>query len=121
MKRAYRSKSRHWEHHIGSRLTWLVIALQSVLLLTLWVTPTWQPPPMRLFELVWAWMHRPTFYPLAALIVVGPIASVIAWSCRGRHWRWLVLGWLIFGTLLGGCFSQRVATMARVLWWLVAG
>ena len=120
-KRFYRFKNRHWELHLGSRLTWVVIALQSAMLLTLWVTPTWQPPRVRLFELVWAWMHQPTFYPVAALIVVGPIASVMAWSCRGKHMRWLLLSWVIFIAILIECFSQRVAAMTRVLWWLIAG
>lgn len=121
MKRFRRSKSLYWELHIGSHLTWLVVALQSAMLLTLWVTPTWQPPRVRLFELIWAWMHRPTFYPLAALMVVGPIASVMAWCCRGRHGRWLLLSWLVFLTIMAGGFSERVSTMARVLWWVVVG
>ena len=121
MKRFRRFKNRQWEQIIGSRLTWLVIALQSALLLTLWVTPTWQPPKVKLFELLWAWMHRPTFYPLIALTVAGPIASVMALSCRGKHRRWLLLGWLVFITVLVGWHGERVNTMARVLWWYVEG
>lgn len=121
MKRFRRFESRTWERRIGSQLTWLVIALQWALLLTLWVTPTWQPPRVRFIELIWAWMHRPTFYPLASLTVVGPIATVMAWPCRGQHRRWLLLGWLAFFTVLVGWHWERITTMSRVLWWYVAG
>ena len=49
-----------------------VVILQAALLLTLAVTPTDPPDGPRLLELLWAWMHKPTFYPLAALLVGGP-------------------------------------------------
>ncbi len=103
------------------RLTVLVISLQAAFLLTLWVTPTWTPPRLKFFELIWAWMHRPTFYPLMALLAAGPVLTIVAWLHSGRHRAWLALGWLGFSFLLFKYHHERVVAMARVLWWIWMG
>jgi hypothetical protein len=96
-----------------------VVILQASLLLTLAVTPTDPPGGPRLLALLWAWMHKPTFYPLVALIVGGPILSWIAWQTPGKHRGLLVTSWLIFVTVLTSFFSERVQAMLRILWWQV--
>lgn len=101
-----------------SRMAQAVVLLQWSLLLTLWVTPTWTPPKVKLFELLWAWMHRPTFYPLIALVIAGPVLTILAWTSHGTHRIWLVLSWLVFAAVIQSQFSERVTTMVRVLWWV---
>lgn len=86
------------------------------MLLTLAVTDTWHPPRIGLLELLWAWMHRPTFYPLVALLVGGPVLTIIAWRMRGRHHLPLLLSWLIFGVAAWYFFERRIDLMLRVLW-----
>lgn len=110
-----------WTSRLASRLTTLVIALQGALLLTLWVTPTWTPPQMRLLELLWAWMHRPTFYPLVALIIGGPLLTGVAWCWPGRHRLWLIVGWLGLIILLTQFHRERILAMLRVLWAIWVG
>lgn len=106
---------------ICARLTLGVISLQGALLLTLWVTPTWTPPRVQFIELLWAWMHRPTFYPLVALIAAGPLMTLVAWTSPGRHRLWLVLSWLVFAVVLTQYYGDRSRVMLRTLWWVVAG
>ncbi len=103
-----------------AKLTATVVLLQWSLLLTLWVTPTWTPPKMKFFELLWAWLHRPTFYPLVALVVGGPVLSVLAWAGRGTHRIWLVISWVAFAGAIHHWFSDRFMAMLRVLWWMWA-
>ena len=105
--------------YIASRLTQGVILLQAAMLLTLWVTPTWTPPRVRFIELLWAWMHQPTFYPFAALLIVAPALTILASCCRGMHRLWLALSWTTFALIVMGHFNERVLAMARVLWWQV--
>jgi hypothetical protein len=104
---------------VSHRLTWIVIGLQSALLLTLWVTPSDPPSGSHLMMMLWAWMHRPTFYPLVALLIGGPTLSWVAWQTPGRHRTAIVLAWCIFLTILLSAFGQRVVVMLRVLWWHV--
>jgi hypothetical protein len=101
------------------KLTWSVIGLQAALLLTLAVTPTDPPSGSHLLQLVWAWMHRPTFYPLAALLVGGPVLSCIAWHTPGRHRAAIVTAWIVFLTVLLGVFGNRTVVMLQILWWHV--
>lgn len=102
-------------------MTWAVLALQAALLLTLAVTPTDPPGGPRLLELIWAWMHKPAFYPLAALLVGGPALTWIAWRTPGRHRTALVWAWTVFLIVLIGAFGERTAAMLRVLWWRATG
>ncbi len=96
-------------------MTWAVVVLQSALLLTLAVTPTRPPPRVEFLELLWASSQRPTFYPLIAVLIGGPALTTFAWRTKGRHRRWLILSWLVFGVLLVGLFGDRVIAMLRVL------
>ncbi len=90
------------------------------MLLTLAVTPTDPPARMPLFELLWARAHKPSFYPLVALLIGGPALTWLAWQTPGRH-RWaLTVVWALFLTVLIGFFNDRAAVMLRVLWWQVS-
>jgi len=73
---------------------------------------------MKLFELLWAWMHRATFYPLVALVLAGPCLTIAAWVCRGRHRLWLVCSWTVFTIIMMKFHYHRAAAMLRVLWWI---
>jgi hypothetical protein len=104
---------------VSRRLAWGVAGLQAALLLTLTVTPTDPPGGPRLLELIWAWMHKPTFYPLVALLIGGPALTWTAWRTPGRHRAALAWAWLIFLVILLTAFGGRTAAMLRVLWWHV--
>jgi len=106
-----------WLRRMAVRLTWVVVGIQAALLVTLWVTPMWLPPKMRFMELLWAWMHRPTFYPLTVLVFAGPVLSGLAWCCPGRHRLWLVASWLGLVVVVFRFHHDRVTAMLRVLWW----
>jgi hypothetical protein len=98
-------------------MTWVVVLLHGAMLLTLAVTPTDPPPRCRLFELIWAWMHKPTFYPFAALLLAGPPCTIIAASLRGWHRLWLALSWAVFAAAVIALHGGRVEAMVRILWW----
>ncbi|MEX2673192.1 MAG: hypothetical protein WD294_13895 [Phycisphaeraceae bacterium] len=97
-------------------LTLTTIALQAATLLLFWWYP--QEPPVRgtLWQALWARANMPPFYPLMGLIVVGPPATYLAWSLRGRHRRWLATAWLIFLPWIVIGHGRRVLVMLSV-WW----
>ena len=111
-------KPRH-KRRFARTLTWIVVALQGAMLLTWWVAPTWDPPRLHLFEVLWAWMHEPTFYPFVALLIAGPLLTFVAWRVRGGHRAALVVAWLCFAGVTAEFFANRFDVMARVLWWQV--
>lgn len=98
-------------------MTWTVVALQAALLLTLAVTPGDPPRASHLLQLIWAWMHKPTFYPLVALLCAGPPLSWLAWQTPGRHRAAIALAWALFLIVLATQFGERTAVMLRILWW----
>lgn len=104
---------------ISQRLTWVVIGLQSALLITMWATPSDPPSGPHLLRLLWAWMHKPSFYPLVALLIAGPPLTYLAWRTPGRHRAAIVAAWLIFLTILVTAFGERTWIMLRILWWHV--
>jgi hypothetical protein len=119
-RRRARSRSRTRRHRrplsLADRLTTLVIMLQLAVLLTFLVTPTSLPPRMTLFELLWAWSRRPTFYPLVALLMAGPVLTVLAWTQRGLHRPILAASWVIFTYFAITVYGDRLALMLRLLW-----
>lgn len=102
-------------------MTWSVIALQAALLLTLAVTPSDPPNGPHIRQLIWAWMHKPTFYPLIALLIGGPILTALAWRTPGKHRPALLLTWVLFLFVLISAFGERTLVMLRILWWHTTG
>ncbi|GEM_PF-1801008 len=98
-------------------MTWAVVVLQACLLVTLAVAPRWNPPRGQFFEVVWAWMHKPSFYPFVALLVIGPVLSFLASQIKGMHRWWLLITWSAFFIILVNFFGDRVMVMGRMLWW----
>lgn len=107
--------------YLSWRMAAAVVIIQGAMLLTLWVTPTWTPPRVKFFELLWAWMHQPTFYPFIALLIGAPILTVLASLRPGYHRLCLSVSWALFALVIMGHFNDRVVAMTRVLWWQVAG
>lgn len=101
-------------------LAMVVLALQVALLLTVALLPA-LPPRLTLFELLWAASHKPSFYPLLAMLVAGPVLTGLAWRERGEHRKLLLVSWPIFVALLVGVYGQTLALMLRILWWQVGG
>lgn len=97
-------------------MTWTVIALQAALILTFAVTPSDPPHGPHLLQLIWAAMHKPTFYPLAALLFAGPPLTYLAVRTPGRHRIALTLAWAACITLLLTTSHHRIAVMLRILW-----
>lgn len=102
---------------IARYLTALVAALQLVTLGAMWADPASQPLNLLPFELFWAWMHKPSFYPVIAVLTVAPALSVLAWQVRGPHRIGLACCWLAFAAVIYFCFYERVALNLRILWW----
>ncbi len=102
-------------------MVWAVVAMQAAMILTLAVTPSDPPKHSRLMQLIWAWMHKPTFYPLIVLILGGPVLSILAWRVPGRHRRILITAWVVFTTIVVVGFGERVKVMLHVLWWQSTG
>lgn len=109
-------KPRH-KRWFAAKCTAGVALLHGAMLLTWWVAPTWDPPRGQLFELVWAWMHQPTFYPFVALLIGGPVLTVLAIRLKGPHRIWLVLSWIAFGLVAWFVFHDRLIVMVNVLRW----
>jgi hypothetical protein len=118
MTRRRRLKTLLKRHHVGTRLMCGVLLLQGAMLLTLFVTrPMVLPPRIRLAELLWASMREPIFYPLVALLAVGPALSILALTIKGWH-RWgIVLSWAGFVAVIHLYYHQRMITMLRSLYW----
>ncbi|MEX1017711.1 MAG: hypothetical protein WD534_10180 [Phycisphaeraceae bacterium] len=117
---------RRWIGHARRRraaehLALVVLALQAALLVTLAVTPSRLPPRLTLFELLWALPQRPTFYPFIAVLLAGPVLTVLACRVRGAHRVWLAVGWPVFVVVLLACFGNRVALMLRIIDWQLRG
>lgn len=91
------------------------------MILTLSVTPGDPPKHSRLLQLLWAWMHKPTFYLLIVLILGGPVLSILAWRIPGRHRTALMMAWGVFTTIVVVAFGERIQVMLQVLWWQSAG
>ncbi len=96
----------------------VVLVLQVLVLVALALTPG-EPPAMRmaLLERLWAAARQPTFYPLIALLIGGPVLTLLALRMAGRHQAWLAMGWCGFAFVLMIAFGHRVAVMLDVLWW----
>lgn len=95
----------------------VVIALQVSLVLALVLVPG-DPPEVRLtwLELLWASARRPMFYPFVAVLIAGPVLTLLAVSQPGRHRAWLALGWCAFSLVIMLLFARRIAVMLEVLW-----
>ncbi len=98
-------------------MTWIVVLLQGAMLLTLAVTPAEAPPRTTFFQLLWASARKPTFYPVGALLLGGPVFTLLAWQIRGRHRAVLIAAWFVFAGLTAHYFGERVMTMWHVVWW----
>lgn len=113
----YRLIKPQYKRTVAGWMTWGVVLLQTALLVTLAVAPRWNPPRGQFFEVVWAWMHKPSFYPFVALLIGGPVLTFLATQVKGLHRWWLVICWSAFFILLVNFFGERVMVMGRTLWW----
>ncbi|MFA9477070.1 hypothetical protein ACERK3_02060 [Phycisphaerales bacterium AB-hyl4] len=105
------------KRRVAEHMAMVVLALQATLLLTFQVTPSRLPPRLTLLELLWALPQRPTFYPFIAVFLAGPPLTVLACRVPGKHRTWLIVGWIIFLSLLLTFFGDRVSLMLRILEW----
>jgi hypothetical protein len=97
-------------------LTLLVLLLQAALLVTFALDPSQPPTASSFFQALWALGHKPSFYPLVALLVIGPWATWLALSGRGGHRRVVLASWLLFLPLALVLHGHRIAVMMKVLW-----
>lgn len=106
------------KRRLAAHLAWVVVLLQATMLVTLWVSkPLPRPPRVQWFELLWAWMHEPHFYPLAALIGAGIPLSIIVLAIRGSHRLVLAATWAFFALVIVLYYPQRFMLMLRTLYW----
>lgn len=102
------------------RLSWTlaaaVIALQAVMLLTLAVTTSWQPPKVRVIEALWAWAQSTSFYPMLLLLIGGPLFTWLAFRMDRKKLGVLSLSWAAFGVTLVLAFGAEAQSMLQTLW-----
>ena len=101
---------------VAGWLTATVILLQAAIFYAFIMDPSDPPSSGSLWQAIWALMHKPSFYPLVALLVVGPPATWIGWSAPGRHRLWLAASWALFLPLLITLYGHRVSVMLQILW-----
>jgi hypothetical protein len=97
-------------------LTAAVVALQAALLVMFWLDPSDPPRSGSLWQALWALGHKPSFYPLVGLLVVGPAATWLAMSRPGVHRQRLLVAWAVFLPLVTVMHGHRIYVMLSVLW-----
>jgi hypothetical protein len=118
-KKAQKRRPR-WKPRVGrfaARYTFqTVLALQGAVLLTFFVDPSNPPASEGLSQLLWALAHKPSFYPVAALVLVGLPITFIALMFRGKHRINLALTWATFLTILAVFHQHRIVVMIQILY-----
>ena len=99
-----------------THLTALVLLLQASLLVMFTLDASSPPQSASFFQALWALGHKPSFYPLVALIIIGPWATWLGLCRRGAHRRVLMVSWMLFLPLAGVVYGHRIAVMLKVLW-----
>jgi len=95
---------------------WCVVALQVAMVVTFMVDRSDPPRVGSLWQALWALSHKPSFYPLVGVVLIGPPATYLAWTRRGAQ-RWAVaIAWAVFIPAAYVFFSHRIAVMLRLLY-----
>ncbi|MBI1369474.1 MAG: hypothetical protein GC162_12570 [Planctomycetes bacterium] len=110
------ARMRKHQKSLARKAVWAVMGLQTALLACLVLDPTDPPRTGTLWQALWALAHRPAFYPLVGLLIVGPPATFLAYSVGGRHRKILVFSWIFFGALAVYFFGMRLWIMLLVLY-----
>ncbi|MFP4146043.1 MAG: hypothetical protein ACLFV3_12975 [Phycisphaeraceae bacterium] len=100
---------------LAERLSLIVLALMASLLVMLVITPDGLPPPLPLFDLLWAAARKATFLPLLGLILAGPALTIWAMTVPGRHRGWLLAAWPTFLAIALHGWGDRLALMVRLI------
>lgn len=102
------------------RLSWTlaaaVISLQAIMLLTLAVTSSWQPPRIPVIEYLWVWASHTSFYPMLMLLIGGPLLTWLACRMDAKKWGVMSLSWAAFGLTLVLAFGAEAQSMLNTLW-----
>jgi hypothetical protein len=101
---------------IAVSLVLTVVALQVALLATLGFTTRWQPPRVRVFEAIWAWVANVSFYPMLLLLIGGPVITWLAFKLDRRKVGLLFIAWAAFGVTLIMAFGTEAQAMLLTLW-----
>lgn len=116
-RRRLRRRVKAIKRRSAQHLTAAVVVLHLVMLLALELTGPWDPPRVPLFELLWAGARRPTIQLAVLVVLITPVATMLAWLVKGKH-RWLLAAsWLVLGLVLATRFPRRVEVIMNVLWW----
>ena len=100
---------------LAAAAAWCVFALQIALVVMFIVDPSDPPRAGSLWQALWALAHRPSFYPLVGLAVVGAPATWLALVTPGPQRRWVTLAWIVFLPPTAWFFGHRIAVMISVL------
>jgi hypothetical protein len=93
-----------------------VLALQAAVLLTFFIDPSTPPNSQGLGQLLWALAHKPSFYPVAALLLIGIPVTVLTALYRGKHRIQIAISWISFLTLIALYHHHKFATMIQILY-----
>ncbi len=115
-KKAKRTASREHRAHrprVAWAFTLTVVALQSLLLGTLFLASHWTPPHVRIIEAGWAWLNSNAFVPLGMLLLGGPLCTALAMKLDRRKTLPLAGAWIAFGLILVIGFGAQAQTLMR--------
>jgi hypothetical protein len=107
--------SRRQRRRLAGQMAIVVIGLQCAVIASFWLDGS-VPPGHALGQLLWADAHRASFYPLVALIMLGPPLSVLALAMHRRHRRLIPASWIAFIILALVIGQHRLLVMLQVLW-----
>lgn len=102
---------------LGRYLATCVVGLQLVCIGAFMADPAPMPLDLTFFQLLWAWMHKPSFYPFVALLLAGPPLTFLSMRIRGPHRPGLVLAWIVFLIVIYAFYYDRVMLKLKILWW----
>ena len=118
---SHRNASISIKRRTARYLTAGVFGLQLFFILTMIFDPAGEPIALPPFELLWAWMHQPSFYPFVAVLTFGPVLTIVAWRMRGPHRLLLIFSWLVVLVIVYVYFYERILLKMKILWWQYGG
>jgi hypothetical protein len=108
-------RASHSQKSLAGAAAWVVVGLQAALVVMFLLDPSDPPRGASLWQALWALAHRPSFYPLVGLAIVGAPATWIALITPGPQRGRVLLAWIVFTPPILWFFGHRIAVMISVL------
>jgi hypothetical protein len=92
-----------------------IIAAQGAMLLICAADPLpgWAGRPLP--PEFWAMDRRWQFYLLMAILMLGPVATILVCRWKARGWWWLLIAWPVFLVVMLVYHERRITVMLRLI------